>query len=32
MPVVSIRPKWLGLAVPALAMAASLAFAGPANE
>jgi hypothetical protein len=30
MHVVSIRPKWLGLAVPVLAVAASLAFAGPA--
>ncbi|HEX3965408.1 MAG TPA: hypothetical protein VHZ03_53650 [Trebonia sp.] len=26
----SIRPKWLGLAVPVLSVAASLAFAGPA--
>jgi hypothetical protein len=30
MHVVSIRPKWLGLALPVLAVAASLAFAGPA--
>jgi hypothetical protein len=30
MHVVSIRPKWLGLAVPVLSVAAFLAFAGPA--
>jgi hypothetical protein len=27
---VSVRAKWLGLAVPVLSLAAALAFAGPA--